>query len=108
MATKLKTKDPLAFLANYSCDDLKQSITSVVGELAKEYANLHEAQERPRPLSDADKRLLATERKDLTTVDLAKWRIAYWEDAQDRLWHWYRTKCGQATESAVPGGSPLG
>ena len=108
MATKLKTKDPLAFLANYECDDLKQAITLVVAELAKEYAHLREAVERPRPLSDPDKRLLGTERKDLTTVDLAKWRIAYWEDAQDRLWHWYRTKCGQATESASQGGSPLG
>ena len=108
MATKLKTKDPLAFLANYTCDDLKMALSHVITELAKEYEYLRVAMDRPHALEDADKRLLGTERKDLTTVDLAKWRIAYWEDAQDRLWHWYRTKCGQATESASPGGSPLG
>src|SRR5689334_20515778 len=108
MTTKLKTKDPFAFLANYSCDDLKQAITSVVAELTGEYDHLREAVDRPHALSDADKKLLGTERKDLTTVDLTKWRIAYWEDAQDRLWHWYRTKCGQATEPAIQGERPLG
>jgi hypothetical protein len=108
MTTKLKTKDPLAFLASYSCDDLKKAITEVVAELAKEYQLLSEAMNRPRPLEDADKKLLGTVRKDLTSVDLAKWRIGYWEDAQDRLWTWYRSKCGQATESASQGVEPLG
>ena len=108
MTTKLKSKDPLAFLSNYECDDLKQAIAAVVAELSHEYALLHEAMNRPRPLADAEKKLLGTVRKDLTTVDLTKWRIALWEDAQDRLWHWYRSKCGQATESPPQGGSPLG
>lgn len=108
MATKFKTKDPLAFLANYECDDLKQALTTVIAELAKEYAYLRSAEEHPHPLTDADKLLLGTERKDLTTVDLANWRIAYWEDAQDRLWHWYRTKCGQASEPGTQGFFSLG
>jgi hypothetical protein len=108
MATKLKTKDPLAFLENYSVDDLKKAIAEVVAELAKEYANLEVAQGRPKPLDDAEKKLLGTERTDLTTVDLVKWRIGYWEDTQDRLWHWYRSKGGQATQPASQGGSPLG
>lgn len=108
MVTKLKTKDPLAFLGNYECDDLKQALTFVIAELSREYGLLHEAMIRPRPLTDSDKKFLGTARKDLTTVDLTKWRIALWEGAEDRLWHWYRSKCGQATEPLSPGGSPLG
>ena len=108
MATKLKMKDPLAFLDNYSVDDLKQVIAMVVAELACEYENLRVASDRPKPLTDVEKKLLGTERKDLTSVDLTKWRIGYWESAQDRLWHWYRSKSGEATEPATQGRSSLG
>lgn len=108
MTTKLKSKDPLAFLMAYSVDDLKQAIAFVVAELALEYAHLRTAQDRPRPLDDAEKLLLGTERKDLTTVDLTKWRIAMWEGVQDRLWNWYRTRNGQASEPGNQGGSSLG
>lgn len=108
MPTKLKTKDPFAFLANYSVDDLKQALTDVVAELAKEHSNLSMAREHPHPLSDEDKKLLGTERSDLTTVDLALWRIQHWESVEDRLWNWYGTKSGQATTLGSQGGSSLG
>lgn len=98
---KLKTKDPLAFLADHSVDDLKHAITCVVVELAMEYERLQEARKYPKPLEDADKRLLGTERKDLTTIDLTEWRIATWEASQDRLWHWYRTKNAETKQSST-------
>lgn len=107
MATKLKSKDPLAFLATYSVDDLKQSLTETVAELAREHANLRAAEARPYPLSDAEKLLLGTERNDLTTVDLAQYRIKYWESVEDRLWNWYKVRSGQATEPRNQGGSSL-
>lgn len=108
MATKLKTKDPLAFLDDIPMDEVQQAITDVVAELQGEYQNLRSAKEWPQPISAADKQLLGTERKDLTTVHLTEWRIAMWEGAQDRLWHWHRVKNGQAAEPAPEGRSSLG
>jgi hypothetical protein len=108
MATRLKSKDPLAFLATYSVDDLKQALTEVVAELAREHANLCAAEIRPRPLSEAEMKLLQTERQNLTTVDLAKYRIKYWEGVEDRLWNWYKVRSGQATGLGNQGGSSLG
>lgn len=105
MATKLKDKDPLAFLKNYTADDLRDCIRRVVAELAREYDLLRQAKERPRPITDADKKLLGTVRNDLTTVDLTDWRIIFYEGVQDRLWHWYKHRLkecacfnGQAAE----------
>jgi uncharacterized small protein (DUF1192 family) len=108
MTVKLKDKDPLAFLRDYTVDELKQAIAGVVAEIAREHSLLSSAKEHPKSLTDAEKTLLGTERRDLTTVDLAQWRIAFWESVQDRLWHWYRTRSGQATESGSQGGNPLG
>lgn len=108
MATKFKSKDPLAFLADYAVDDLKQALTEVVADIATEHTNLSAAEAHPRTLSESDLKMLGTERKDLTTVDLAKYRIEYLEGVQDRLWNWYRVRSGQATESGRQGGSSLG
>lgn len=103
MATKLKTKNPLAFLDEIPVDEVRQAIAVVVAELNGEYQNLRSAKNWPQPISDADKQLLGTERKDLTTVDLTLWRIAMWEGAQDRLWQWHRVKNGQAAEPTPEG-----
>jgi hypothetical protein len=98
MATKTKPGNSQGFLASYTDDDLKKAIVEAVAATAYEYSLL----DRPAtPISAADRVLLGIARKDLTTVDLTRWRIAYWEGVQDRLWNWYRH--GETSETGSQG-----
>lgn len=99
-----KVADTEVFPTCYTLGELKEAIGFVVAELAREYALLSRARECFVPLTSQDRVLLGTERKDLTTADLASWRIMLWEAVQDRLWSWY----GQAVESGFQGRKALG
>lgn len=66
-------------------------IKSCVTVLSSEHTALQQALLSPQPLDEETRKMFKLgKNSSFTTADLARARVHYYEQAQDRLWAWYK------------------
>lgn len=84
-----KSVDPHAWVRKASLQDIQGAIAGAAAELKREYA-----------LREIDRAECA--RSEYRTTDFTiDQRIRFWEEAQDRMWEWYRVKNGSTGEAGA-------
>lgn len=89
--SKVDVKIKHDFCTLISLEECKALIRALVADLAVEHAALRAAQEHPTRIDEATLKLLGLgPNHGMSSLEMARARVMYFEEAQDRLWDWYK------------------